>query len=265
MTKHKLDQLFKDKLEHLEVSPSEAALEKFQSKINRKTKSSVYLWLAASVSLILGIALWALIKQPIEETGVDMAQVEPEVDSPQVGTPNEPVPETSNEIEAVEEMSNEPLVATIESESDEEPVTPKESIELLEETTDNEVNVPIEAVIDPEPKTYITEVMEEDEQVIDSIENFVLTIDNEIQVADNQPIVEEVTPDPKPLPKVRITYISGRRKNKNLAQNTAPIDSTTVKDGAINKILNSARNLANGTLIADLRDVKENFFNKNDD
>ncbi len=264
MTKHKLDQLFKDKLEHTTVEPSSMAFEKFQNQISGKKKPLAWFYIAASVSLILGVSTWFWTKN--YEESVDIASTEANIVDPIYDLDGwaEDV-QQSNSALTLEQVPNASVpgsAAPLVADTKEVPSTVNVTIAQKETSPALEIiavaqskDLRAKEVIDKEESEALKEIPELD-----------LESDHPVLVVATNEIEEIREPTVKPLPKVKITFISGKKKRKSLiAEANMSADSTNVKDGTFNKILNSARSLANGSLIADLRDVKENFFNKNDD
>lgn len=259
MTKHKLDQLFKDKLEHSEMVPSEVAFQKFQSKISGSKKSMVWLYIAASLSLILSFSTWFWVNTT--EESVEIAtinsptnEVTSELNESEVDLTNSTTNLNSVEETDVSEVSETIVADIVEARDNMRTKIPKETIPA-------EADMPL-----TEPEELIAQDVIEKVDVQEvEMPDLILESENATIVAESE--VQDLTTDviEKSLPKVKITYISGRKKKSLVAESKVTLDSTNVKDGTFNRILNSARSLANGSLIADLRDAKENFFNKNDD
>ncbi len=259
MTKHKLDQLFKDKLEHSEIVPGGVAFQKFQNKISERKKSTGWVYIAASVSIVLSFSTWFWVNNSQES--VEIASINSPTNEV-ISEVNEPEVDLTNSIKSLK-----PIEETIISEVSETIVaevaeTPDNIGPIILKETILKTNMPL---MQPE-ELIAREIVEKVNNVQEvEIPDLIMKSENALIVAESE--VQDVTTDvvEKSLPKVRITYISGRTKKSLVAESKVTSDSSNVKDGTFNRILNSARSLANGSLIADLRDAKENFFNKNDD
>ncbi len=260
MTKHKLDQLFKEKLDQIEIEPSEIAFSKLQDKISGRKKPMVWFYMAASLSLVLCLSIWFWVSRSQEVVNIATADL-----------PTEEVTSLAGRTEKVQEESSPSEETIVITEA------PEMTASVIVHTTDKSKTAPTskKGVIPTNPQMATIEspnlaaeeVSELTTEEIRQVENteLILKMENSTIVAEVSQEVETETIE-RPLPKVKIIYKSGRRRNQTLvAKSIIPSDSSSVKDGAFNRILNSARSLANGSLIADLRDAKENFFNKNDD
>jgi len=257
MTKHKLDQLFKNKLEQVEVTPSDAAFEKFSHRINDRKKGYWY-YIAASVSL-LAIAAAVFWQVSENETSVQLTDDSRSIiakDSLRKIASDEMIAQSNSKPEEVNEK-----IVFDETPAKSVKVQPAiKRVEIIEKQ-----NLSVAIVAKEEITTEVKEPLETDRfnMIAQSTDSIPDISEAELIAIVEEPETEEI--EVKPLPVVTITYKSGKKKKAILAENTAPRDTTNIKDGAFNKIFNSARSLADGSLIASFRDAKENLFNKNDD
>ena len=252
MTKNKLDQLFEKRLKELDVEPSVRAFEKFEQQLDGKRGRPIWFYIAAAISLLFIVSgvYWTNMNSHLEVATLDTVEINPVEEE----TVSEPIVSQKNPPVAIEVNPNQKLVKV-----DSKPVE-----KINHKDAQNIAEIEDNTLATVEKTVTVDEVIEvtEEEPAIDL--NSEVTTQASLADTDQKEAVEEKVE--RSLPKVKITYISGRKKkNALLAKSQVQPDTSQVKDGALNKIWNSARNLANGNLIADLRDVKENFFNKNDD
>ena len=254
MTRHKLDQVLKDKLEQLSVIPSQRANDKFESLLNKKG-TPIWWYVAASVSLVITLSWWYWSKQDSVEMTPVIAAEPSELKTEAITSGN------SDELEVADmriDKSPKNEVADIPSQNYVETlsvVEEQEEDDTLKVRTTELTDVYV-AVLNAELPSDSSSILENNVQIVSAEVEEIINEDISGDTLNNQPI---------PLPVVRITFKSGKKKKTLLAESKVPSDSSQVKNGALNAILNSAKNLANGSLIADLRDAKENFFNRNDD
>ncbi|MEQ9426430.1 MAG: hypothetical protein RJQ09_18555 [Cyclobacteriaceae bacterium] len=255
MSKHKLDSTFKKKLENVEVVPSAAAFQKFEGQLTEKKGGYIWLKVAASIT-ILTVVAWAIFISNTNEPQLA------DVTMPLEGSIDEETQIASNKIEPtnietiVEDKSPAALALddnrTVEQaqivpeiEAIQKPIEGKESERkalkpMVADVTDAAVDL-----MEEYPDIVIAEPVELEETLI----------------ADNSASIEEE----KELPAVKIIYKRGKKSPKTyVAEAQQPTDSISVKNGGFNKIINSAKSLTDGSLIASLRDAKDDFFNKND-
>ena len=97
MNKNRLDQLFRDKLNQIEIEPSENALAKFDKQIAGKRGTAWWWYVAASLSLLaISVGIFWSTNSPESQiaTKVETIDAKPEVESTEIEVQsilNEPV------------------------------------------------------------------------------------------------------------------------------------------------------------------------------
>jgi len=250
MINRRIDEFFKNKLGNGEIQPDISVNEKFLAQLAKRRTGFIWWKVAASVA-ILGIATWVFL------------------------SPNE-MPKTTEIVKSVETEATSTSIALIQTDKIDNltqitKVAPEVKIQEKVPQITEEVEPELEMVASvqlavnnaqiPKEKmneNFVTEQKIDDDRVIPTPEELP-DLSNELKVASSEKIVNV-----KKLPVVRITYISGNKKRqKQMTEAIAKTDTSKVSP--LNRIFIGAISLADGSLIAGLRDTKEDFFNRNND
>lgn len=222
MDRQNIDRLFREKLDHLEVTPSSGAWSKVEKQIRPKKTLVVY-WVAASISLIL--LSWAVLPEVNNSESFTPIASEVSYPTPEQ-TPDFALPETEEE-----EIKEESIPSVIK--------TPQRTTPQVQLAANDLENVKKEVTETPvfedlEEKTMVAEVKMETPE-----------IPNEI-------IKEVKKPE---FRTVKITYIASSGNNK--PEETQKADSV----GALKKIIAFAEKIDPGDMLADIKTAKDNLLN----
>ncbi|MDA0195255.1 MAG: hypothetical protein O2887_17010 [Bacteroidetes bacterium] len=248
MNDRRIDEFFKSKLGNAEIQPNISANGKFLAQLEKRKKGFTWWKVAASIA-ILGVATWLFLSpNEISKTVEIGKSLETEAAS------------TSPELIKTDGVDNLAQITDVAPEVDMQeqvPLITKEiepDVEIVAhvQVAVNKATIPKEKMTE----NFVPEQKIEDTIIIPTLEELP-DLSNELQVASNEQIV-----DGKELPAVRITYISGKKK-RQMTETMAKTDTSKVSP--LNRIFIGAISLADGSLIAGLRDAKEDFFNRKND
>ena len=233
MDQQKIDQLFREKLDSYEATPSNQAWLEVEKKIGSGKSSTKFYWIAAAVSTIL--ITWV----------VWPAQRQAEGFTPIASGVNHPTQDI--------EMAFEWTIPEIEKEliKDVVPkITKQAPVQLVaEEPTKNQVKDVFEETIDVtlEQKVDLqTAVADIDTQ---ELENITPEVEETIEKTIETPIDEKIKVD---LSKVKITYIAANSVEKEQEKDSV---------GAFKKFIAFAGKLSPGEMLADLKTKKDDLIN----
>ncbi|MEQ9468480.1 MAG: hypothetical protein RLN88_13790 [Ekhidna sp.] len=222
MDRQNIDRLFREKLDHLEVTPSASSWSKVEKQI-RPQKTPVIYWVAASVSIILlSWTVW-----PKEDVSESFKPIASEVSYPS--------PEQTPEF----------VLPEIEKEKIKEGIAPK-SIKTPRKTT-------------PQAQFASTNLEEgkgkmEEHPVMEDLQEKTMVAEVDMESPEiPKEVIEEVK---KPeFRTVKITYIASSDDNK--PEEAQKADST----GVLKKFIAFAEKIDPGDMLADIKTAKDNFIN----
>lgn len=264
MSNHKIDQLFKNKIEGYTTKPSPEAWMKLDAQLNPGNKKGIIWWssIAASVAIVIAITLWT-------------------INTTENGQDNNAVALQDNTATTPESQNNDT------NDSDQQPIseqlenTPIAVIEQVEETINKE------ATTSNREANYIVPPKNKEEIVNEQVEKLVPEIndsENEEDVENTEEIINNITPvnsdellavndGPEQLQEVKGKSDERIRGSVKIIYTLQPVvktDSSVLKpkkkNSPFNKMVAFAKNITeseNG--IGNLREAKDNLlsFKKN--
>lgn len=262
MSNHKIDQLFKNKIEGYTIKPSSEAWMKLDAQLNPGNKKGIIWWssIAASVAIVVAITLWTIstTDNGLDNNAValqDNTATTPESqnndtnDSDQQPIAEQPENTPIAVIEQVEEAKNK---ATTDDRESNDMIPPKNKEER--------VNEQVEKLV---PETNDLE-NEEDAESIEEIINNITPVNSDELLAVNEiePIQEvEIKRDEQIRGSVKIIYTL-----QPVVKTDSSILNPKKKNSSFNKMVAFAKDITeseNG--IGNLREAKDNLlsFKKN--
>jgi len=224
MDQQNIDRLFREKLDALEITPSEGAWTQVEKQIQTK-KAPTFYWIAASVTLLL--LSWLIWPAQDQSTGTYAAS---EVDHPMI---------------EMQPDFNVPVAITLEEEKEVKRITPK--IRKPAQTSK------IQTLLATNKEDKVTEDRVE---LSEQIETKTMVVQEELKV----PIIEDtVLPEnemEKMMSTAKITYIAS--SNKELTYESEQKSDTT---NAIKKFIAFAEKIDPGEMLADIKTAKDNLLN----
>ncbi|MEP5613041.1 MAG: hypothetical protein ABJP45_12370 [Cyclobacteriaceae bacterium] len=228
MDQQKIDRLFREKLDSLEVAPSAKSWSEVEKKIGANRNPIKFYWIAAAVSaIIIGWVVWP------KEDVMEFTPIASEVDHPVLeATPDLTLPILERKAQEklidpkIRKQVNAQLVA-------QEPVkvkdVPNEKIEEL-------------PLVELESKTAkaVAEVQE--------VETIPLEIESTVETI-NEQIDNKIKVD---LSKVKITYIAATEQEIKQEKDSV---------GAFKKFIAFAGKISPGDVLADIKTAKDDFIN----
>ncbi|MEM7298222.1 MAG: hypothetical protein AAF391_08155 [Bacteroidota bacterium] len=227
MDQQNIDRLFREKLDGLEVTPSNQAWSQVEKQI-RPTKSRAIYWVAASITLLfVSWLVWP--EQSHLDNGLILSTIDHPValDAPELAIP------VAIDLDKVEKQEVQVVKKSI--------VTPLNTMKQVQVA---KVDVQL-----PQQEEISFEEIETQETV--AIEEVVPTPLEEIIAT---PVVEEIQEEP--LKTVKITYIASA--NQKLEQTEAQKNDST---GVLKKFIAFAGKIDPGEMLADMKTAKDNLIN----
>jgi hypothetical protein len=245
MATHKLDQLFKKKLNKHTSVPSVDAWARVEANLEQSSKKPIWIFyrVAAAVLFIVisGVVLYNY--QNTEEKQVADVEVN---ETPKIAQESIRPKLQKSEIQTptlIEEEVQKEVKQIIESK-------PKETFLAQNDTKNVEESSQIDI-----KEVVILDLPEENliamEDAKSHIENKAFKVNN---------VVLPKQKENKPRPKVKIIYKRGKKTQPQamLAKN----DTTSKKKFNFNSIIDATKHITSGDLIADMRDAKDDFLSR---
>lgn len=226
MDQQKIDRLFREKMNQLEVAPTKGAWSQVEGQIQHKKKPLVY-WVAAAVSLL--VACWVIFPKTNHELpGTPIASI--------VNHPQFPGDELSIELPRVAPKGIQ--------KDDSKPTVKKIPTQMVAKAKP----VPI-------PKTT-EEQLKQENALADLSSVDIKELIAEAEVNEPSMTKQDDTKDIKNKPQVvKITYIASN------TQSTSEQDSDRDSTGVFKKVVAFAGKLDPGDMLADMKTVKDNLLN----
>jgi hypothetical protein len=249
MATHRLDQLFKKKLNKHTSAPSNDAWAKLETTLNQPSKKPIWIYRIAAAVLLLILSGVVLYNFHITETD-QIADVKVEK-LPFVA----PIENKENLIEPKSnsnETLNTPIIEETPQRAIKSIIVIKESATMLAQDLDNRK--------EKEPQGVATVVVNEQLPLEDLIamDDAKSHVENKAFKVNN--VVMPAQKEEKPRPKIKIIYKRGKKIQPQamLAEN----DTTSKKKFNLNKIIDATKHITSGDLIADMRDAKDDFLSR---
>lgn len=235
------DKLFRDKLKDSPSVPKTDSWGKLEAMLDEDQKAPFFtIWRVAAAVLVLVVSGWVVFFWNSEPSAVDqVALIEI---SPKSTQEKKPVTkEVQEELQVVEEA--EPIKEVLRSNSVAKRVEPSEQTPLLVKEENNRGT------------EKQTEVRHADE-LLETKETQLAEAVIEIPVIENQP-------EKKRIKSIRITYKRGSRPLPKQEEMIAEQKADTTGGNKIKEIWEQTKEIKPGDLWADIRDAKDNLFQKN--
>ncbi len=236
MDQQKIDQLFREKLDSHEVTPSDQAWLEVEKRIGPSKSSTKFYWIAAAVSAIL--ITWVVWPEQRMENFTPIAS---EVNHPELNTDfifEWAIPDIKKErIKDVEPKIEKPgAVQLVAEEPTKNPIK-----DVVDETILEEAPV---FKIDTETAVADTDTQQEEQEAENVLPEAAEIVEEVAEASTDNKIKID-------LSKVKITYIA----------NTAEKEQEKDSVGAFKKIMAFAGKLSPGEVLADLKTKKDDLFN----
>jgi len=257
MATHRLDQLFKKKLNKHTSVPSNDAWAKLEATLNPPSKKPIWIYrIAAAVLLLIisGVVLYNI--QFVEKDQVAEVKIQ---ELPFVA-PNENIENLIEPKSKSNEILNTPIIEEEPQGATKQNIVVKERGTLLAQVSDNSKGKKLQEVttVAVNEQLPLEDLIAMDDAKT-HIENKAFKVNNVVMPGQRQE---------KSRPKIKIIYKRGKKTQPQamLAEN----DTTSKKKFNLNKIIDATKHITSGDLIADMRDAKDDFlsrgfdFNKSD-
>lgn len=228
MNNENIDRFFREKLDQVEITPSQNAWSQIEQQIHRR-KTPVAYWVAASISILC--LSWGIIWLTRAESASSVTPIASEINHP---TPPNVI---AFNIPAISHDKIEEV----------EPVSPQKQaiIASNQRVTKLAKSAPIVVTRKPIPTDTIASI-ENKETMVASVEE---NIQETTKVSAEEPSVKK-----QQFKSVKITYIAAAKPQKEKIQKT---DSTK----AFKKFIAFAGKLDPGNMLADIKTAKDNLLN----
>jgi len=249
MAAHKLDQLFKKKLDKHESEPSADAWANMEKMLSKRKKKAIWFYYKVAVAILL-IMITGLITyqyqlgdtEPVVLTDAKKGALEAS-EKTRLAADNSLVEEDflKNEAKRVRKEKTQII-------SPSKKLSTQKDILLV---ANNKLNV---------EENIIFQNLLEDRSIADELitlnDTSIYVIPSTVMQKNSE---TEISPKNKRQP-IRIIYKRGNKKQSRalVAQN----DTLKRKKVNFNSIIDATKNIAPGDLLADIRDAKDNFFSK---
>jgi hypothetical protein len=263
MTKHKIDDLFKQKLAGSEFTPSPAAWSKLESKLVQKKKKGIIFWMSAAASIALLLTFgWLMLKPNHNVSSVE-----------QIAQNNDIKTSTTPPIDSVKSQDIVDIIQDKDIES-----TPIEKPESNEQVKNNNTKViktqkikkPSAPLILIQQKSNLATNNKPVDSPKDTIDEAVidlkeipegLVISTDETLAINDPIEQIITPSSKESGSIKIVYTL---KPVITSESIAQEAENKTKLSPFKKAVAFAKNVKeNPKGIGSLREAKNNFLSLN--
>ncbi len=258
MAAHKLDQLFKKKLNKHVSEPSDEAWNKMEAMLDQPTSKSIWFYykVAAAITLLM-IVGWATYKLQLGDIrNGKLAEIDREIiedvaqNNPLITKKTEKVETITTERINQNSVVKERLPKTESFQKKQIALQPQEAI-IVEQNIVKEKEVPV-----------VEEIINQDEEML-AINETSGYSPEKVESLNNQPEQQEKqeTSSEKKRKPIRIIYKRGKRKTQPqtmLAEN----DTTNRKKFNFNSIIDATKNITSGDLLADIRSAKDDFFSQ---
>lgn len=224
MAPHKLDQLFRHKLEAAEIAPKASSWEQVQGQLTQQKRAWMPVWqIAASITVLLAFGISAYLMQPSKKQFLSAS------DSPKRQYPLQF--KASADTLSLENPKTEKSVPVVPTKDTQKPDTRK--TDMKENKTEYFV---------PEHDQWMA---------VEKTEFQNLEVD--LPVTFPRELTKQSSPLGEVLPTIKITYIASQSVD----------EPDLLMPDRLNKVVSLARQVSPADMLADLRDAKDQLFRRN--